>query len=135
MSKAFELTGQSRAVQEAGLLYVKITKEVVRYGKYNHRKIYVTGGLYESIRMLQNVKQTGNKIGVLVGISQSHLGGHKRKNVKANYAKIVHDGANYKNRSLIARPYFEWAWEGGADEINIVIMSAIDVKVNNKWEA
>ena len=131
MSKTFELTGQARAVKEAGLLYVKITKQVVRHGKYNHRRIYVTGGLYESIRMLQNVKQNGNKISVLVGISQSHLGGHKRKNVQANYAKLVHDGT----RKMTKRPYFDWAWDGASKEINKIIMDAIDVKVNNKWEA
>ena len=134
MSRTFELTGMQKAVQEVGLLYVKITKQVVRDGKYGHRRIWVTGDLWRSISMLQKVKQVGSKITVFVGIETSHLG-KNRKNVKANYAKIVHEGASYANRSLIPRPYFKWAWDGGASEINKVIMDAIDVKVNNKWEA
>ena len=132
--KTFELTGLQQAVQQAALEYVKITKQVVRNGKYGHRRIWVTGDLWRSISLLQNVKQVGSKITVFVGIETSHLG-KNRKNVKANYAKIVHEGASYANRSLIPRPYFKWAWDGASKEINKIIMDAIDVKINNKWEA
>ena len=130
MSRTFELTGMQKAVQEAGLLYVKTTKQVVRDGKYGHRRIWVTGDMWSSISMLQNVQQVGSKITVTVGINTGRLG-KNRKNVQANYAKLVHEGT----RKMTKRPYFQWAWDGASKEINKVIMDAIDVKVNNKWEA
>ena len=128
--KTFELTGLQQAVQNAALEYVKITKQVVRNGKYGHRRIWVTGDLWSSISMLQNVKQAGSKITAIVGINTGRLG-KNRKNVRANYAKLVHEGT----RKMTKRPYFEWAWKGASKEINKIIMDAIDVKINNKWEA
>jgi len=110
-----DIEALKRAVTKAGLMFTRDTK-----GTIKTRKIWDTGDLWGSIQMGGNAEKDGTIISVVIGANSAELGFRRRSRV--NYARFVHDGARYANRSLIPRPFFTWTMEKNRKDYNKAIM-------------
>jgi len=117
-----DIEALKRAVTKAGLMFTRDTK-----GTIKTRKIWDTGDLWGSIQMGGNAEKRGSIISVVVG-SNTALLGKKRRNVKTNYMRFVHDGTS----RMKARPFFTWTMKNNRKDYNKTIMDGYKLITEKK---
>ena len=124
MAFRIELDEQSaiKAINRVAQEYRKDTKTTVKA-----RRIWRTGDLWSSIDVLQIARKVGSQIFAILGINNAKLR-HGKSRGGVSYPKYVHDGARYKTRSLIPRPFFDWTYKAKEDKYDKIISDGIKLK-------